>query len=162
MDRTGRGRGRRIRGRWTRRLVFVTYDQATPPGNGLTRPCWRPAERLSFSERLRNKFGGAPSLFSCSSLVEPPNCDPVGENNQEGPSNLSFNPTFDAITSLRVILVCGTSVVSVRNQDLPTHVWSEVSSCCNCGIEREVLPQPSSLSIKCPLSRRRKMVFVKP
>ena len=155
MDRTGRGRGRHIRGRWTRRLVFVTSGRATPPGNGLTRPCWRPAERLSFSERLRNKFGGAPSLFSCSSLVEPPNCDPVGENNQEGPSNLSFNPTFDAITSLRVILVCGTSVVSVRNQDSPL-MYSLRYHAANVALKEKFF-----LNLL-PLSRRRKMVFVKP
>ena len=81
MDRTGRGKGQRIRGRWTRRLASVTSDRATPPGSGLTRPSWRPVERLCCRELLRNKFGGQPFLFSCSSLVgeELPNCDPVGE-----------------------------------------------------------------------------------
>ena len=81
MDRTGRGKGQRIRGRWTRRLASVTSGRATLQGSGLTRPSWRPAERLCCRELLRSKFGGRPFLFSCSSLVgeELPNCDPVGE-----------------------------------------------------------------------------------
>ena len=130
MDRTGRGKGQRIRGRWTRQPASGTSDQATLPGSGSTRPSWRPVERLSSRELLRNKFGGRPFLFSCSSLVgELPNCDPVGENNQEG-WNFSF-------------LSCFLNSGFVRNQDFPLFR----GRCCNnCGIEREV-HQSSSTSL---------------
>ena len=127
MDRTGRGKGQLIRGRWTRRPACVTSDPGTLQGRGLTPPCSRRVGRVFSKELQRNKFGGTPSLFLRSSLVEPPNCDPVGENNQEG-WNFSF-------------LSCFLNSGFVRNQDFPLFR----GRCCNnCGIEREVHPSSST------------------
>ena len=117
MDRTGRGKGQRIRGRWTRRLASVTSDRATPPGSGLTHPSWRPVERLCCRELPRNKFGGQPFLFSCSSLVgeELPNCDPVGEKiiRKDGGVSRSI------LLVVRRPPTSGTNVFSVRRRFHP-------------------------------------------